>query len=58
MILPIHSIPISYYAGLDRTLVMGIIALAKILLIALREHTALIGIAYGSLTTSALIPIA
>jgi hypothetical protein len=58
MILPIHSIPIGYYAGLDRTLVMVIIALAKIPLTTLREHTALIGIEYGLLTTSVLIPIA
>jgi hypothetical protein len=58
MILPIHSIPIGYYAGLAVTHIMGIIALAKILLTTLRELTALIGIAYGSLTTSALIPIA
>jgi hypothetical protein len=57
MILSTHSIPIGYYAGLAVTHTMGIIALAKILLMDLREHMILIGIIYGSLTTSALIPI-
>jgi hypothetical protein len=57
MILPTHSIPIGCYAGLAVTHAMGIIALAKILLTTLREHTALIGIMYGSLTTSVSIPI-